>query len=118
MNQRAKREFLIFVEMNLFRKYISISLLALFLFPLIEKEIHTLEHVDSFHCKASDKHFHELEHTCSICDFIVPVTIVPSEPGYDFSIFVSSSLLFFFDKTEIISAPEYFVSLRGPPVVS
>ena len=104
--------------MNLFRKYVSISLLALFLFPIIEKEIHTLQHVDSFHCKASDKHFHELQHNCSICDFIVPITTAPSQPNYDFNVYASSSQLFLSSEENLFSAPKYFVSLRAPPVIS
>ena len=99
-----------------FKSVFSAFLLTLFLFPLVEKEIHVLHHVESFHCKASDQHFHEQQHTCSICDFIVPVTIAPAQPVYDFSIYATSSFVISFREAKVISSPKYFVSLRAPPV--
>jgi hypothetical protein len=53
------------------KKYYSVLLLAIFLFPLAEKEVHALEHRSDFHCSSADQHFHELEHNCEICDFIL-----------------------------------------------
>ena len=104
-----------FCLVNLLRKYISVSFLALFLFPLLEKEVHALEHADIFRCKASDQHFHELHPTCSVCDFIVPAATEPSRQDYDFSLCVSSSLLFCCNESTAGSAVKYFVSLRAPP---
>jgi hypothetical protein len=96
----------------------ALSLLFLFLFPLVEKEVHGLQHVETFHCKASDKHFHEQQHSCPICDFIVPVTVAPSKADYDFSIYLSRSLSLFYVETKAVSSPKYFVSLRAPPIVA
>jgi len=52
-----------------FKKYFSVFFLALLLFPMVEKQVHAYEHRDDIHCSATDKHFHTLEHSCSICDY-------------------------------------------------
>jgi hypothetical protein len=50
--------------------YGSLFLLATFLFPLAEKELHAWEHRFDTHCnEKSEKHIHTEEHHCSICDF-------------------------------------------------
>ena len=36
---------------------------------MVEKEMHAFKHADDFHCTAENKHFHNLEHNCGICDF-------------------------------------------------
>jgi hypothetical protein len=51
------------------QRYISCLLLALFLFPMVEKQLHAFEHAEEFHCTSTDKHFHDAEHSCEICDF-------------------------------------------------
>ena len=56
--------------MNTAKKYISLILLTLFLFPMVEKEVHTFQHASDSHCKSINKHFHKLEHSCGICDFV------------------------------------------------
>ncbi|HEX8517056.1 MAG TPA: hypothetical protein VF868_12730 [Bacteroidia bacterium] len=48
---------------------LSFFLLSVFLFPMAEKQLHAFEHAGEIHCNAADKHFHEEEHVCSICDF-------------------------------------------------
>ena len=98
------------------KSILSAFLLLLFIFPLVEKEVHTLRHVEAFHCKATDKHFHEIQHACAICDFIVPVTTAPSKPDHDLNVYTSSSLILFYSETKVVSVTEYFPSLRAPPV--
>jgi hypothetical protein len=61
------------------KKYISVFFLLLFLFPLAEKELHAFEHSDDIHCSESDKHFHSLEHHCSICSFTFTSSEEPIE---------------------------------------
>ncbi len=54
-----------------FRKYISLISLFVFLIPFGVNAIHSIGHADEFHCtEKSDKHFHEKEHHCSVCDYI------------------------------------------------
>ena len=98
------------------QSFFSAFVLALFLFPLVEKEVHAFQHADAFHCKATDKHFHEQEHSCPICDFIVPVGTAPSRAVYNFEVYASSSIVLPFSETKIFSSSKYFVSLRAPPV--
>jgi hypothetical protein len=49
--------------------YFSLALLAIFLFPLAEKQVHAFDHKDEVHCSSAEKHFHDVEHSCSICDY-------------------------------------------------
>ncbi len=57
------------------KNYFAPILLALFLFPQVQKGMHDFEHRHGTHCDAKAvKHFHTLEHVCSICDFSVPVS--------------------------------------------
>jgi hypothetical protein len=100
------------------RKYFSLFLLTLFLFPQIEKNVHDLKHTTDFHCKATDEHFHQAQHTCPICEFTVPAITVPAEQNTEFSFVTSSDFVLSFNETKLISLANYFVSLRGPPVVS
>jgi hypothetical protein len=73
------------------KKILSIFLLFLFLFPMVQKELHAYEHKNDFHCNSTDKHIHSIEHTCGICDFAifdstlnssVPFTIITSEKHF------------------------------------
>jgi hypothetical protein len=98
------------------KKYGSLFLLLLFLFPIVEKQLHAFDHVNDKHCQATDKHFHELEHSCSICEFTIADTcpvpdtglhIVISEYNHSFQSFIESKHL-----------PEAFQDLpsRAPPI--
>ncbi|MFL5762303.1 MAG: hypothetical protein ACJ77K_00065 [Bacteroidia bacterium] len=60
---------------HLLRKYGAVLFLLIFLFPMAEKELHAFEHRGDFHCTATDKHFHKVEHSCDLCD----LTITSSE---------------------------------------
>jgi hypothetical protein len=53
----------------IFKRFLAVFLLGLFLFPLVEKQVHAFEHADEFHCNSTDQHFHDVEHSCSICDY-------------------------------------------------
>jgi hypothetical protein len=98
------------------KKYGSLFLLLLFLFPIVEKQLHAFDHINDKHCVATDKHFHELEHSCSICEFTIADTcpvpdiqldIVVSEYTYSFQSFIQS-----------LHVPEAFQDLpsRAPPI--
>ena len=52
------------------KRFISLLVLSLFLFPLLEVGIHSYIHRNDTHCfEKSKNHFHALEHSCSICDY-------------------------------------------------
>ncbi|HET6228248.1 MAG TPA: hypothetical protein VFF27_18350 [Bacteroidia bacterium] len=98
------------------QKYGSLFLLLLFLFPLIEKGIHTFEHAGEERCVASDKHLHEQQHSCSICDFTL------SNPHFiadaDVVIIPNVHRIYFQPFTQSIHIPEAFQDLpsRAPPI--
>ncbi|MGP8216044.1 MAG: hypothetical protein ACLQQ4_10805 [Bacteroidia bacterium] len=55
------------------KKYHSLFLLSTFLFAYTEKGIHDIIHADDVHCHVlTEKHFHNAEHHCPICDFEFP----------------------------------------------
>jgi hypothetical protein len=102
---------------EVFKKYCSIIFLFLFLFPLVEKEMHALEHADDVHCSASDKHFHELEHSCSICDYSVPDS---NEPAQELFSFVAPIIHFTYisqNEDDLASSRFYYLPSRAPPII-
>ncbi|MBN8694948.1 MAG: hypothetical protein J0L87_00335 [Bacteroidetes bacterium] len=102
---------------EILNRYCSIALLFLFLFPLVEKEMHTLEHMDDFHCTSSDKHFHEQEHSCSLCDYSVPDSNELEIAYYQFRSF--GKIISFDLFTSSVHSPSSYQDIpsRAPPVV-
>jgi hypothetical protein len=98
------------------KKYISYFFLFLFLFPTIEKQAHALEHSTDVHCKATDKHFHTLEHSCSICEFTVSNSNASPETQLQF--IISAKQFIFHSFKEHVNKPAAFQHLpsRAPPV--
>lgn len=103
--------------MQLLKKYFSILFLVLFIFPGVQKALHAFEHQDEEHCTSTDKHFHELEHTCSVCDHTLPDTNPPTESL--FSIVVSEFSVCYNSSSQNIHIPDAFTDLpsRAPPIV-
>lgn len=101
---------------RLTKKYFVYFFLFLLLFPLAEKGVHALEHHDEVHCTITDKHFHEQEHECSICDFTISDNNnLPS----DEIAFVLTSQIFSFQEFILeITIPFSFSNLpsRAPPL--
>ena len=97
-------------------KYLPFVFLFLLLFPIAEKGLHTLEHHKNKHCTITDKHFHEQEHACSICDFTI--TDSNNTPNSDIVFIVSSQSFSFSSFIESINIPYAFSNLpsRAPPV--
>ncbi len=53
-----------------YKRYFSLFLLGIFLFAYAEKGVHDILHLNDIHCHALDqKHYHNQEHHCYICDF-------------------------------------------------
>lgn len=98
------------------KKYGSLFLLLLFLFPLVEKQVHILDHLNDTRCVATDKHFHEMEHACPICEFTVTDSCIV--PTVQLTVILSEQTYFFKVATENIHTPEAFQDLpsRAPPV--
>ena len=98
------------------KQFITFFFLFLLLFPLAEKAIHALEHHDEVQCTITDKHFHEQEHECSICDF----TITDSNglPYNDVKFVSTSQLCTFQEFIQSVNIPFAFSDLpsRAPPI--
>jgi len=100
-----------------FRKYAALFLLALFVFPFVEKGIHDLDHAKDTHCYVKNStHFHTNEHHCEVCDFNVSITSDPEYLNYELTHVQCKTLNFYFYKNDFLLAPAFSFSLRGPPV--
>lgn len=99
------------------KKYFPFLFLFLFLFPMVEKQVHAFVHSEDLHCSATDKHFHEPEHNCSICDFTSTDSNTIAENHFSF---VVSEFEFAYNPfSERINIPSTFLHLpsRAPPVI-
>ncbi|MGZ4053703.1 MAG: hypothetical protein ACXVPY_08135 [Bacteroidia bacterium] len=98
------------------KKYVSIFFLFLFLFPTIEKQVHAFEHSADSHCTATDKHFHTLEHSCSICDFTI--TDSNQAPETEIQFIISANHFSYHPFIESVNIPDAFQNLpsRAPPI--
>ena len=104
--------------MQKIRSYISLLLLAVILFPLLEKVSHQLEHAQENHCGKKELHFCAKEHSCKICDYVFSSTDEPL--AYHYEIKAKTKVVNFeFKKitSSITSSPNSSYPLRGPPVV-
>jgi len=99
------------------KKIFSLLMLLAFLLPAVEKEIHSFEHKDDFHCTTkADKHFHEEAHNCSICDFNVPVVTESFEKDFSFILTAYSAHFIPVEKNRFLSAPINLLPPRAPPI--
>jgi len=98
------------------KKYLSLFLLGIFLFAYSEKGIHDLLHSDDVHCNSlTEKHYHNAEHHCAICDFqfqwfdnsVAPLKIT----------FVrkANNVSFLLPQTVVLTGEASLNSSRGPP---
>ncbi len=92
-------------------------MLALLLFPMVEKTVHELSHVNEDHCAIKATHFCAKEEACALCDYVFSASSTPpadsaelkiSEQIFDNAVSISVS--------NTITSPKYTFSLRGPPV--
>jgi hypothetical protein len=99
-------------------KYISVFLLFLFLFPLVEIGIHEFSHRDDSHCQSDQKHFHKQEHNCFLCDYTFSSNN-PSTENQSEILLVSVPIYYSaFLESRIQSVADYKFSPRAPPVLS
>lgn len=62
-------------------------MLALLLFPILEKSRHDFEHAEEIHCSVKDKHFCRAEHNCKICDYLFASSSTPPTGQEEFKLF-------------------------------
>jgi hypothetical protein len=97
-------------------KYFSFFFLFLFLFPMVEKQLHALAHADEVHCSADEKHFHELEHSCSICDFNLTDSPTLTSVSYSFIIIEVENTYDTFIEGVNTSLRVVHLPARAPPI--
>jgi len=67
---------------SIIKKYSSLLLLSIFLFAYTEKSVHDMLHADDAHCHSlTEKHYHNQEHHCVICDFDISTFGADSLPA-------------------------------------
>lgn len=99
-----------------FIKYCSFILLVLFLFPMAEKQVHAFEHITDSHCTTNDKHFHESEHHCDICDFTITDSNSPTNNIYHFIISVNPFSFQALTASAHLQKPFHNLPSRAPPI--
>ncbi len=99
------------------KKYFSILFLVLFLFPMVEKQVHAFQHSSDLHCTNADKHFHQVEHSCSICDFTYTESNASTENNFSFLIHTTTfNYISFFESIHTVNAFKH-LPCRAPPIV-
>lgn len=103
---------------QIFRKYCSLLLLFLFLFPQIEKGIHDWHHQQDEHCTVKDEtHFHKEQHSCVLCDYEAPVSNEVIETFITVHLTVNSTYYVPYSEQGTHLTPAYQLPPRAPPVV-
>ena len=103
--------------MQRLKKYSSFFLLLLFLFPVVEKQVHTFIHYSDNHCSSTtDKHFHESEHSCNLCDFNFTDSTPLEKSDLSFYIKITPASFNIFIKNSKAADPLYHLPCRAPPV--
>jgi len=97
------------------KKIFAVFSLLVFLFPLVETEIHDYAHADDFHCTAATQHLHKAEHHCSLCDFTSHFSAAPSFNDYHFRLSKITILHFFSSEDHYPIQSRDFLSPRAPP---
>ncbi len=93
-------------------------MLATLLFPIVEKVLHDIGHINDEHCGIMETHICEVEHDCSVCEYLFSSLSTPPKDGPPLNIYVS-----FADNSvpelvlNTIPSRRYSISLRAPPAV-
>ena len=102
--------------MQLIKKIFALFALAAFLFPILEKEIHNFSHSEVMLCTHTDKHFHQEDHHCMLCDLTRDVADKPVFFNPDLLISSLCSLNFIFTIDQIEIQKTVYSPLRAPPI--
>lgn len=94
-------------------------MLALLLFPMAEKVLHELGHLDDEHCEIQSTHFCKQEHNCSVCDYVFSSSSSAISPNEQeqliaFSQDISSNIIGIISNTT--TSLKNTLPLRGPPI--
>ena len=108
--------FLPFVE-KMFQKIFALILCIGLLVPIMEKSLHALKHSADLHCTSSDKHFHEKQHSCSVCDYELNSPDVQSI-HIDFQVYAQKFEYVTQYQLQFSSSEFLFTASRAPPAHS
>ena len=101
------------------KKYLSFLLLTALLLPSVAEVVHNFHHLNDEHCTERQVvHFHQTEHHCSLCDYILTNASEPSELTPFQKIFYPTPLLFTYVKDFVSDSQLFHYSLRGPPFIA
>lgn len=95
---------------------LALWLLALFLFPAVERSLHAFSHANHPVClEQNELHLHSYEHQCFLCDLHVPADLHYAILQSDVNI--PYHLVCFIPKTKAEKVLEATTSIyvRGPP---
>jgi hypothetical protein len=92
-------------------------MLALLIFPMVDKALHDLGHLNDDHCGVKETHYCQTEHICSICDYIFSSSNTPPNTHEQLNMFLVysenyASVLI----SNTTTSPKFKLSLRGPPL--
>lgn len=98
------------------RKYLSYVVLFAFLYQFAEKGIHVFEHEEESHCAEHwEKHFHDKDHDCFICDLdlVSQYAFVNFGENFNFNFVLANTISE--QQVEILYNYSDLFSPRGPP---
>ncbi|MFM2225736.1 MAG: hypothetical protein RJA07_1938 [Bacteroidota bacterium] len=98
------------------KNIVASCLLLLILLPTTEQIFHAWKHRNEEHCSVlNEKHFHELEHHCSFCDFNFVDSF--SAPNYFSKSIATTSIIELFGIAiyHFTSSVYFKLQVRGPP---
>jgi hypothetical protein len=102
--------------MQKLKNIFALFTLLVFLFPLVESEVHNFSHWSDFHCTVNNAtHLHKAEHHCILCDFTTNFFAPPSFNHQGLALLNSSAINFFFSGDNYLLKQKDFSSLRAPP---
>lgn len=86
---------------------------------MAERELHAWEHQDEEHCDShGEKHYHQLEHHCELCDLNAPDTPVASPLGLVKAEGSVEPVYFSYLLSQPVSDEPVQVPARAPPFLS
>lgn len=103
--------------MQKLKAYISILMLVLLLFPIVETMHHELENLQDEHCGETETHYCPKEHSCDLCDYVFAASTTPPKNNTSLNVTIlESDYSFVAIKSQFVSQTKFTFSLRGPPV--
>lgn len=102
-------------HMQKLKHIVALFSVLVFLFPLVETELHNFSHFNDVHCMAVNGHYHQGEHHCLLCDATNDLSATPSFHHPDLVAHELCDLTFFFLEKSYFVQQKDFLSLRAPP---